>query len=209
MNISILERGPRFLELAFRFLIVWSLEALETVHLQLIMLHQTTLDLEYYVHIFQNLHQFAKIISSKSLLSPLFIGTIGTCVSPSGWNLGNCLTSIWQIFSLWSPCSCTTCRWVYSSSIFHQMETTVFFSKFVWNNFFHTPVMQYAYPLSSVTICFWFSQSFWCAEQVHFSFYLSILWVFDHSSVARELLLRHFHNLLEVVLGRETLQNEI
>ena len=51
MNISILERGPRFLELAFRFLIVWSLEALETVHLQLIMLHQTTLDLEYYEHL--------------------------------------------------------------------------------------------------------------------------------------------------------------
>ena len=38
-----------------------------------------------------------------------------------------------------------------------------------------------------------------------FSFYLSVLWVFDHSSVARELLLRHFHNLLEVILGRETL----
>ena len=32
--------------------------------------------MEYYVHIFQNLHHFAKIISSKSLLSPLFIGTI-------------------------------------------------------------------------------------------------------------------------------------
>ena len=102
------------------------------------------------MNIFQNLHQFTKIISTKNalanLFSAMFSGTLGTFASPSGWNLGNCLTSIWQIFSLWSPCSCTTCRWVYSSSIFHQMETTVV-SMFVWNNFFHTPVMHIHYPV--------------------------------------------------------------
>ena len=36
-------------------------------------------------------------------------------------------------------------------------------------------------------------------------FHLSVLWMLDYGPVASELLLGHFHNLLEVILGRETL----